>query len=55
MLVLTRKPGEALHLTGGIVIRVAEVAKGAVRLAIDAPDEVKVWREELANAAVPQK
>jgi sRNA-binding carbon storage regulator CsrA len=50
MLVLTRKPGQALVLTtsnGVVVIR----SLAHDRIAIDAPDGVSVLREELHGAA----
>jgi carbon storage regulator len=47
MLVLSRKVGEAIVIDGGIVVRVAEVHGGRVRLAIEAPRSVRVDREEV--------
>ncbi len=51
MLVLTRKTGEAIVLNPGtsneVVIRIGRGKNGHIRLAIDAPDEVKIVREEL--------
>jgi carbon storage regulator len=50
MLVLTRKVGETLVIGDGIRITVAAIPGGRVRLAIDAPPEVRVDREEIARA-----
>jgi carbon storage regulator len=47
MLVLSRKIGEAIVIDGGIVVRVADVHGGRVRLAIDAPRSTRVDREEV--------
>ena len=47
MLVLSRKVGEAIVIEGGIVVRVAEVNGGRVRLAIEAPRSTRVDREEV--------
>jgi carbon storage regulator len=47
MLVLSRKVGEAIVIDGGILIRVAEVHGGRVRLAIEAPRETRVDRAEV--------
>ena len=47
MLVLTRQPGERLVIADAIVVTVVEVAKGKVRLGIEAPPEVRVLRQEL--------
>lgn len=54
MLVLSRKINEKIIIDGGIVITVVKVEGGQVRLGIEAPSHVKVYREELlakANAA----
>jgi carbon storage regulator len=48
MLVLSRKPGEKIVLGQGITVTVLEVQGGRVRVGIEAPDEVRVLRGELA-------
>jgi carbon storage regulator CsrA len=51
MLVLTRHAGEKIVLPGlGITIQVLAVKRGGVRIGVDAPPEVPVLREELADA-----
>ena len=50
MLVLSRKPGEAIVIGGGIRLRVLEVRGNHVRLGVDAPPEIDVVREELHRA-----
>ncbi|WP_084007188.1 carbon storage regulator [Salisediminibacterium beveridgei] len=52
MLVLQTKPGEEIRIGESIVIRVVENRKGQLRLAIDAPREVKIDRGERIQAAV---
>lgn len=47
MLVLTRRIGETLVIGDNIKITVNEIDRGKIRLAIDAPRDVKVLREEL--------
>lgn len=47
MLVLSRKVNEKIVIDGGIVITVVKVEGGQVRLGIEAPSHVKVYREEL--------
>ncbi|RME67996.1 MAG: carbon storage regulator [Nitrospirae bacterium] len=47
MLVLTRKVNEGIRIGDDIVVRVLEVRGSQVKLGIEAPDEVKVYREEL--------
>jgi carbon storage regulator len=53
MLVLRRKPGEALVLNGVIKIHVLGVEGERVKLGIDAPPDVIVVREELIVEGVP--
>ncbi len=47
MLVLTRKVGEAILVGKDIKVYVGEITKGRVKIAIDAPKEVLILREEL--------
>jgi carbon storage regulator len=49
MLVLSRKPGEQVVFGNGITLTVVEVRGGRVRLAFDAPDQVRIRRAELAR------
>ena len=49
MLVLTRKLGESIRIGDEILVRVVDVQGGAVRIAIDAPREIPVHREEVWN------
>ena len=48
MLALSRKPGEKVVIGDGITLTVVEVRGGRVRLAFDAPDQVRILRAELA-------
>jgi carbon storage regulator len=48
MLVLSRKPGEQLVLGDGITLTVLEVRGDRVRLAVEAPDQFRILRAELA-------
>lgn len=49
MLVLTRKVGEKILIGDNISITVVRVAKGAVRIGIDAPDDIPIVREEIKD------
>jgi carbon storage regulator len=49
MLILTRKDGEAITIGDDITLRVVMVDGTHVRLGIDAPREVPVHREEVAE------
>jgi carbon storage regulator CsrA len=48
MLVLSRKAGEKVVIGNGITLTVVEVKGNRVRLALDAPDQVRILRGELA-------
>jgi carbon storage regulator len=54
MLVLSRKPGEALRVGEEVEITVVEVKGDMVRLGIQAPRDVQVWRKELWEAIVAE-
>lgn len=47
MLVLTRRLNEKVVMTGGITIAIAALDGVKVRLAIEAPPDVRILREEL--------
>ena len=47
MLVLSRKPGEAIRIGEDIEISIIEVRGDTVRIGIDAPRSVPVFRKEL--------
>lgn len=47
MLVLTRKPGEKIHIGPDITVTVLEAVGNKIRIGIDAPQDVKVLRAEL--------
>ena len=47
MLVLTRTVGEEIVIAGNIRVRVSEVKGGRIKLAIEAPREVTVRRQEV--------
>lgn len=49
MLVVSRKVGERLLIGDSIAITVVKVAGGGVRLGIEAPPEMAITREELAE------
>ncbi|HUS23347.1 MAG TPA: carbon storage regulator [Candidatus Binatia bacterium] len=46
MLMLTRKPGDAIAIGPDIVVRVVAIEGQQVKLGIEAPREVKVGRAE---------
>jgi carbon storage regulator len=50
MLIITRRPGERVMLGDDVVIEVIEVSGASVRIGIDAPKSIPVYREELWKA-----
>ena len=55
MLILTRRVGESLKIGDDITLTVVGVKGGQVRVAIDAPREVAVHREEIFNRIQTQQ
>lgn len=47
MLILTRKPGERIHIGNEITVTVLGIKGNQARLGIDAPEGVSVHREEV--------
>lgn len=47
MLVLSRKLQERIIINGNIVVTVVEIDKNKVRIGVEAPREIPVFREEL--------
>ncbi|MCK5319652.1 MAG: carbon storage regulator [Anaerolineales bacterium] len=48
-LVLTRREGETLLIGKDIRVTVVEIDGRQVRIAVEAPPEVKIWREEMVK------
>jgi carbon storage regulator len=51
MLVLSRKVNEKIVIDGGIVVTVVKIEGGQVRLGIEAPASIKVFRQEIQGKA----
>lgn len=49
MLVLSRKQSQKIRIGENVTLTVVKIDKNAVRIGIDAPDEVPVCREELLD------
>ncbi|MFZ5996151.1 MAG: carbon storage regulator CsrA [Nitrospirota bacterium] len=47
MLVLTRKTGQIITIGDTIQIKIVEIGNGFVKLGIDAPKDMPIYREEL--------
>ncbi len=53
MLVLSRKLGEKIFIGDNICITVVDVDRGKVRLGIEAPRDVPIFRQELLPMKAP--
>jgi carbon storage regulator len=47
MLVLSRKLGEKIYISENICITVVDIDRGKIRLGIEAPRNVPIFRQEL--------
>ena len=47
MLCITRKRGESITISGGIVVTILKSQHGKVQLGIDAPKDIAVCRTEI--------
>jgi carbon storage regulator len=54
MLALTRKIGEQIIIGDNITITVVDIKGDSIRLAIDAPKEIRIYRGELYQAIVAE-
>jgi carbon storage regulator len=50
MLVLSRKLGEKIHIGDNICITIVDIDRGKIRLGIEAPRDVPIFRQELLAA-----
>lgn len=55
MLVLARKRGERIHIGDNIVITVVEIDRGRVRIGVEAPRDIPVFRQELLPPEDPRR
>ncbi len=51
MLVLSRKLGEKIVINGNIIVTVVKIDRNQVRIGVEAPKDVPVYREEIAPVA----
>ncbi len=52
MLVLSRKIGEAIFIGPDVCIEIVDIDADRVRLGIQAPEEIRVFRKELLKETV---
>lgn len=50
MLILTRKLGEMIRIGDDVTVRVIEVRGSQIRLGVEAPATVRIYREEIYEA-----
>ena len=50
MLIITRKLGEGITIGDNVELVINEITDGKVKIAIEAPKEVKILRKELVEA-----
>ena len=50
MLVLQRKAGESIKIGEDIEVRIVNIGNGIVKIAIDAPKNINIFRSELLTA-----
>jgi len=55
MLVLARKRGERIHIGDNIVITIVEIDRGRVRIGVEAPRDIPVFRQELLPPEDPRR
>lgn len=51
MLVLSRRIGESIKLSGGVVIQIQRISGSQVKIGIEAPPAVIVNREEVSESS----
>ena len=55
MLVLQRKKNQSLVINGNVTVSILEIGSDWIKLAIEAPKNVKILRAELMEAAQANK
>jgi carbon storage regulator len=55
MLILSRKMGESIHVGDSVIVTVLGVARGQVKIGIEAPRELAVHREEIYRRIQDEK
>ncbi len=47
MLVITRKHNQSFHIGDNITVRIVDISRSCVRIGIDAPKDMDIYRSEL--------
>lgn len=54
MLVLSRKRGESIRIGSQIILSIIDKSDGTVRIGIEAPPEIPIYREELYQKIIKE-
>ncbi len=55
MLILTRRTGQSINIGDTIKITILGYNQGQVKFGIEAPDDIKIWREEIYEKIQEEK
>jgi carbon storage regulator len=55
MLVLSRKVNERIVIDDNIIVTIVKLGKECVRVGIEAPDQVKIFRQEIYPTRMPDE
>lgn len=55
MLVITRRMGEVFRIGDDVQVVIIKIDKNTIRLGIEAPKDVEIWREELYQKIAKEK
>ena len=53
MLVVSRKLNEKVYIGDNVCVTVVEIDRNKIRLAIEAPRDVAIWRAEIKPEGIP--
>jgi len=54
-LVLSRNTNQSFYIGDDIVVTITNISGGQVKISIDAPDDVKIYREEIYKKIQQEK
>ena len=54
MLVLTRKVGDGILIGDDVLIKIVEIKGGGVRIGIEAPNDKKIYRQEVYERIIEE-
>ena len=54
MLVLTRKKNQSIVIGDNIIVTIGEIRGDSVKIAIEAPQDIKIFRSEVYDAIVQE-